>query len=117
MQIKKIKRRRSDTKVQTKEGRLLKFLRESRNLSMRQAAKLISRSEAIINHAENGRLDITASLILKLLDAYGYTYEQWKKMMSNDFSVPQHTLSECIEILKRLSPSKLKTIKNILESF
>lgn len=37
MQIKKIKRRRSDTKVVTKEGRLLKFLRESRSLSMRQA--------------------------------------------------------------------------------
>lgn len=49
MQIKKVKRRRSDTKVVTKEGRLLKFLRESRNLSMRQAGRLIGKSDAIIN--------------------------------------------------------------------
>ena len=117
MQIKRIKRRRSDTKVMTKEGRLLKFLRESRSLSMRQAGRLIGKSDAIINHAENGRLDVTTDLILKLLHAYGYSYEQWQKMMSNEFSVPEHTFSECIEILKRLEPSKLKTIKNILESF
>lgn len=117
MQIKRVKRRRSDTKVPTKEGRLLKFLRESRALSMRQAGRLIGKSDAIINHAENGRLDITPDLILKLINAYGYSFDQWEKMLSSEFSVPQHTLSECIEILKRLEPSKLKTIKNILESF
>lgn len=117
MHIKRVKRRRSDTKVPTKEGRLLKFLRESRTLSMRQAGRLVGKSDAIINHAENGRLDITPDLILKLLSAYGYSFEQWEKMLSSEFSVPQHTLSECIEILKRLEPSKLKTIKNILESF
>jgi len=84
---------------------------------MRQAARLIDKSDAIINHAENGRLDITQQLILNLLEAYGYTFEQWEKMLSNEFSIPSHTLSECIEILKRLEPTKLKTIKNILESF
>jgi hypothetical protein len=47
MKIIKKKKRRSDTKVMTKEGRLLKFLRESRALSMRQAARLIKKSEAV----------------------------------------------------------------------
>lgn len=117
MQIKKVKRRRSDTKVVTKEARLLKFLRESRSLSMRDAARLIGKSDTIINHSENGRIDLTPQLILKLLEVYGYTFEQYQKMLSPEFSIPQHTLSECIEILKRLEPNKLKTIKNILESF
>lgn len=117
MKITKKKKRRSDTKVVTKEGRLLKFLRESRSLSMRNAGRLIGKSDAIINHAENGRLDLTSNLILQLLEVYGYSYEQFEKMLNSEFSVPQHTLSECIEILKRLEPSKLKTIKNILESF
>jgi transcriptional regulator with XRE-family HTH domain len=117
MKITKKKTRRSDTKVLTKEGRLLKFLRESRNLSMRNAGRLIGKSDAIINHSENGRLDLTPNLILKLLETYGYTFEEYQRMLSNDFSVPQHTLSECIEILKRIDPSKLKTIKNILDSF
>lgn len=117
MKIRKKKTRRSDTKFVTKEGRLLKFLRESRNLSMRNAGRLLGKSDAIVNHSENGRLDLTPSLILKFLEIYGYSYEEYQKMLSNDFSVPQHTLSECIEILKRLDPTKLKTIKNILESF
>jgi hypothetical protein len=50
MKIVKKKKRRSDTKVLTKEGRLLKFLRESRNLSMRNAGRLLGKSDAIINH-------------------------------------------------------------------
>lgn len=117
MKIIKKKTRRSDTKVMTKDARTLKFLRESRNLSMRQAGRLIGKSDAIINHAENGRLDLTPQLILKLLGAYGYTYEEFQKMQSDEFSVSEHTLSECIRILQRLSPAKLRTIKNILESF
>lgn len=117
MKITKKKKRRSDTKIVTKEGRLLKFLRESRNLSMRQAGRLIGKSDAIINHAENGRLDLTPQLIFKLLEVYGYTSDQYHKMLNSEYSVPEHTLSECIEILKRLEPTKLKTIKNILESF
>jgi transcriptional regulator with XRE-family HTH domain len=117
MKIVKKKKRRSDTKVLTKEGRLLKFLRESRNLSMRNAGRLLGKSDAIINHAENGRLDLTPTLILSFLEIYGYTYDQYQKMLNSEFSVPEHTLSECIGILKRLDPSKLKTIKNILDSF
>lgn len=117
MKIIRKKIRRSDTKVVTKEGRLLKFLRESRNLSMRNAGRLLGKSDAIINHAENGRLDLTPQLILKFLEIYGYSFEDYRKMLSSEFSVPEHTLSECIGILKRLDPSKLKTIKNILDSF
>jgi transcriptional regulator with XRE-family HTH domain len=117
MKIIKKKKRRSDTKVMTKEGRILKFLRESRNLSMRKAGRLLGKSDAVINHAENGRLDLTPQLILKLLEIYGYTYDQFEIMLKNEFSIPEHTLSECIGILKRLEPSKLKTIKSILETF
>jgi plasmid maintenance system antidote protein VapI len=84
---------------------------------MRNAGRLLGKSEAIINHAENGRLDLTPGLILKLLEIYGYSFEEYPKMLSFEFSVPQHTLYECIGILKRPDPSKLKTIKNILDSF
>ncbi len=73
MKPKKKKYRRSDTKIETQEGRLLAYLRESRNLSMRKAGEMIGYSSATVNHAENGRMDLGHDLILRFLNAYGYT--------------------------------------------
>ena len=93
------------------------FLRESRKISMRRAASIIGVSEAIVNHAENGRVDITPTLITKFVKAYGYEYLQFEQILNGKVDIPEHTLSECIGILKRLTPEKLKTVKTILESF
>ena len=117
MKVKRKKKRRSDHKVMTKEASLLKFLRESRNLSMRNAGAIIGVSSSFVNHAENGRLDLNTTIILKFLKAYGYRLEEFESMKKGNIELPEHTLSECIEILKRLEPSKLKTVKTILESF
>ncbi len=117
VKVLKKKRRRCDLKIVTKEGKILKFLRESRRLSMRQAAKLVNVSVASINHLENGRMDISTKLILQLLDAYIYTYEDFIKMQSPEYSLPQMTLDECITILKRLEPEKLRKVKLFLETF
>ena len=115
--IKKVKNRRSDTKVVTEEGRLLAFLRESRNLSMRKAASLIGVSSSIVNHAENGRMDLTPTVIMKFLKAYGYEFEEFQEMLEGKVQVPEHLRSECIEIIKRIEESKLKTVKAFLMTF
>lgn len=84
---------------------------------MRQAARIIGVSEAIVNHVENGRVDITPTLITKFVKAYGYEFKEFEQMLDGKIDIPEHTLSECIGILKRLTPDKLKTVKTILESF
>lgn len=117
MKPKKKKVRRSDIKIETKEGRLLAYLRESRSLSMRKTAELLNVSSSVINHAENGRMDLSHSLILRFLNAYGYSYEQFEGMLNGDFKIPEHTRSECIEIIKRLEEQKLKTVKAFLATF
>lgn len=111
------KRRRSDRKLVTKEALILKYMRESRHLSMRKAAKRIGVSEAQINHSENGRRDLRPEYILKVVTNLGYSYKDFLDFLNNKKDVPQHTLSECIEILKRLPAEKLKTVRTILESF
>ncbi len=113
----KFKKRRSDTKKMSKEALVLRYLRESRKLSMRRASKLIGVSEAQINHAENGRMDLRPDFILKLVSSYGYAYQDFLAYVMNKKEAPEHSLSECIEILKRLTPDKLKTVKTILQSF
>ena len=116
MKIKK-KSRRSDMKVITKEGRILKFFRETRKLSMRQAARVIGVSEATINHSENGRKDLSPKLILQFLNGYGNSLEEFKALLHGNVELPENTLTECIGILKRLEPTKLKTVRTILQSF
>ena len=117
MEIKKKKNRRSDHKIITKEGKVLKYLRESRKLSMRRAGLLIGTSDAFINHSENGRLDLTPTNIMKLLNAYGYQWEYFQKLVKGEIDLPENDFDECVQILKRLTPEKLKIVKNILSSF
>lgn len=117
MKTKKKKTRRSDTKIVTDEGRMLAYLRESRSLSMRKAANIIGVSSAVVNHVENGRMDITPSLTLKFLKAYGYGLDEFYGMLEGKFHIPEHLRSECIEIIKRIDEQKLKTVKAFLMTF
>jgi len=114
IKIKKKKIRRSDKKIMTKEARLLKFMRESRHLSMRRVAPILGLSEATVNHSENGRRDIDEKLIKRFLKVYGYSYEEFKNMLDGEFEVPEHLRSECVDIINRLADSKLKMVKAIL---
>ncbi len=114
IKIKKKKIRRSDKKIMTKEASLLKFMRESRHLSMRRVAPILGLSEATVNHSENGRRDIDEKLIKRFLKVYGYSYEEFKQMLDGEFEVPEHLRSECVDIINRLADSKLKMVKAIL---
>jgi transcriptional regulator with XRE-family HTH domain len=117
IRIKRKKKRRSDKKVMTKEASLLKFMRESRHLSMRRVAPILGLSEATVNHSENGRRDLDEALIKRFLKVYGYTWEQFQQMLSGEVEVPEHIRSECIDIINRLDDSKLKTVKAFLNTF
>lgn len=114
---KKIKKRRCNRKVVTKEATVLKIMRESRNLSMRRAGVLIGVSDSTISHLEHGRADLNPRIIVKLLGIYGYSYEQFISMSNGKIELPQSIRRECIEIIKRLDEEKLKTVKTILQSF
>lgn len=117
METKKKKTRRSDTKIITKEATVLKYLRESRKLSIRNAAKVIGVSDTKVNHIENGRCDLNPQLTLKFLNGYGYSYEEFMELIQGKKALPANDYAECLEILKRLSKDKLRTVKAILESF
>jgi transcriptional regulator with XRE-family HTH domain len=113
----KKKSRRCDRKVVTKEAEVLKYLRESRKLSMRDAAIIIGKSSGIINHAENGRVDLSPEFIFKLLSVYGVSFAVFSEMCKGELETPQSLRRECLEIIKRLDEGKLKTVKTILQSF
>ncbi len=112
-----IKKRRCNHKVMTKEASVLKFMRESRSLSMRRAGNLLGVSDSTISHLENGRADLRPEIVMKLLQFYGYSYEKFISMSNGKAELPQSIRRECMEIIKRLDEEKLKTVKTILQSF
>lgn len=114
---KRRKKRRSDEKLMTKEASLLKFMRESRHLSMRRVAPILGLSEATVNHSENGRRDLDKNLITRFLKVYGYTWTDFQQMLDGVVEVPEHLRSECIDIINRIDDSKLKTVKAFLNTF
>ena len=114
LKTKKKKNRRTDKKIMTKEASLLKYMRESRHLSMRRVAPIIGCSEATVNHSENGRRDIDEKLIKSFLKVYGYSYEEFKQMLEGEIEVPEHLRSECVDIINRLAENKLKMVKAFL---
>lgn len=117
MKTKKKKERRCDFKVETKEGRLLKYLRESRNLSVRDAGRIMGISNSTVSHTENGRRDVNREIVEKFLEAYGYSYEEYERMFSGEIVLPENIRGECIEMLKRLDSSKLKAVRAFLNTF
>ncbi len=116
-QKRKKKYRRSDTKVMTQEAKVLKFLRESRRLSMRRAGKILGTSDTFVSHCEHGRIDLNPSIITKFLHAYGYDYHHFQKIVLGHIVMPQSLFDECLILLKGMSEDKLKTVKTVLQSF
>lgn len=112
----KEKIRRSNIKKITKECRILKFMRESRGLSMRKAAKIIGTSDATINHLENGRMGLTDRWIFKVISGYGYKYEDFQDYLENRARLPDETLKDCITLLSSFRPEKIIAVYIILKN-
>lgn len=84
---------------------------------MRKAGKIIGVSEATVNHLENGRKDMTGEFVRRFLNAYGYSVDEFNLYVEGRLEIPESILADCLAIIKRLDPAKLKTVKTILQSF
>ena len=113
----KKKNRRSAKQIMTKEARILRFMRESRGLSMRKAGKICGLSATTINHIDNGRKEITDILIFKLIAGYGYSYDDFLDFLEGRNRLPYDLLKDCVCLLNKLSPDKLRAVYGVLKTF
>lgn len=108
--------KRSQEKRITKSNRTLKFLREQAGLSFRAAAKASGMNMAIINHLENGRIQIHQRHLEKLLDAYNATMQTFQMFASGSVALPQDLRAECLEIIRELPSEQIRTAHPVLLS-
>ncbi|PIP96823.1 MAG: hypothetical protein COW00_10540 [Bdellovibrio sp. CG12_big_fil_rev_8_21_14_0_65_39_13] len=108
--------RRSYQKVITKEVRVLRILREMKNLSQDQASSICGYSRPSIGHIENGRITLDQSRIEHIVKSYGYPMSEFDRLMREEI-IRDEILSVAFETMKRLSEEKLKIVSSLLQSF
>lgn len=84
---------------------------------MRKAGKICGLSGTTIKHIDNGRKEITDDLIFKLVAGYGYSYDDFLDFLECRNRLPDDLLKDCIGLLNKLSPEKLRSVYGILNSF
>ena len=105
--------RRSYQKHVTKEVRVLKVLRQMKNLTQDQASAVCGYCRPSIGHIENGRIELTLDRIQHIVSNYGFEMSEFQRLMGEEV-LRDEVLNKAIEKMKNLSEEKLKLVSNLL---
>jgi transcriptional regulator with XRE-family HTH domain len=108
--------KRSAERRITPASRTLRFLREQKKLSFRQASEKSGLNVAIINHLENGRLATHQRHLDRLLPCYGVTQHAYEMFVRGSVALPEDVRRECMEAIKALPISQLGSVLAILRA-
>jgi transcriptional regulator with XRE-family HTH domain len=108
---------RSAIKRITKEATIVRFMRMSRKISMRQAAQMLNLSDSLISHIEQGRQDLPRKRAEAMVSAYGYTWADFELFLAADEIPYADPKDACIQMLDRIPTSKLSMVLTILRGF
>lgn len=107
--------RRSYRRVITKEVRVLKILRQMKNLSQDQASSVCGYSRPSIGHIENGRIELDRHRIEHIVESYGHSIAEFERLMREEI-IRDEILDEAFEKMKYLTEDKLKVVSSLLKS-
>lgn len=108
--------KRSQQKLISNPNKTLKFLRERSLLSMRKVAQITGLSSSIINHLENGRLDIKDHHLERLLPIYGVTHDIYMLFVTGKNALPQDLEADLIRLIKTMTIDEMQTALTVLGS-
>ena len=111
-----MKLKRSQQKRITKEAQIIRHMRISKELSLSEAASKVNISGSAIAHIEQGRMDLSRKRIETLVEAYGYTLNDYLEFLDGK-EVPVNHRDECIHLLGQIDDIKLRAVHAVLTSF
>lgn len=109
--------KRSKIKIITREVRIIRAIREKKKLTVQKAAELIGTNKSTLTSLENGRIDLTAVWIIKILKGYGITELAFKQMIEAKDMIKEEIVLEIDEMLMKLSYDRILAIRQMLISF
>jgi transcriptional regulator with XRE-family HTH domain len=109
--------KRFDTKIITREVKIIRAIREKKKLSVQKAAELVGTNKSTLTALENGRIDLSAVWIKRILKGHGITEHAFKQMIEAKDMVREEIVMEIDEMLMKLNYDRLLVIRQMLVSF
>ncbi len=107
--------RRSYQRIITKEVRVLKILRQMKNLTQDQASAVCGYSRPSIGHIENGRITLDKNRIEHIVESYGYPMSEFDRLMREEI-IRDEILNESFDKIRCLPEDKLKIVSSLLKT-
>jgi len=99
-------------KKETNEPTVLRRMRESSGLTMRQVGGMIGISHVAISQFENRKLDLPAYRVEQLVKAYGFTMEEFGKIMGR--APVLNPKDDCHAMIDRMDDDQLTALRAVL---
>lgn len=109
--------KRSQQKIITRDVKIIRAIREKKKLSLEKAAELIGTNKSTLTALENGRIDLTAAWIKRILKGHGITELTFNQMIEAKNMIREEIVIEIDEMLLKLSYDRLQVIRQMLISF
>jgi len=103
-------------KIISKEARILKSLRKLKSLTRVEAAKLCGLSRSVIDHWENGRVNLPQTRIKTIIESWGCTMNDFDYLLSQPI-LRDETVEKCQTKLEKLSIEQLMAVSALLNTF
>ena len=111
------KPKRSQQKIITPTSKIIRYMRMSRCISMREAGRLNGISDSSIAHFETGRMNISAKRVRQLVECYGYKMEEFDEYVAGKPLPVLSIKDECFCLIDRLDETKLRAVHALLVGF
>ena len=107
---------RSSQRRITQEAIVLRYMRNSKKISPNQAGRLVGITGSAIAHIEGGRIEVSRARIETMVQAYGYTHEEYLEFFDGR-EMPINLRDECTGIIGQLDETKLRAVNAVLVNF
>ena len=99
-------------------GKILKTIREAKNLSQKELAGLLNMNQAQYSRIESGRTDPAFTVVVKIAKALGVTMVELFQAddIFKDVNSYDKTLMEKLRLIENLDDTEKKSIYNIIDS-
>lgn len=91
-------------------------MRESSELTMRQVGAMVGVSHVTISQFENGKLDLPDYRIEQLVKSYGYSMDEFNKIMGKAAPVVSPK-DDCFAMLDRLTEEQTAIMRAVMAQF
>ncbi len=101
------------------EAKILKFFRLNAKptpLSIKALAQTIKVDPSYITHIEKGKFKIIETRILQIVEACGYTMEEFLTYKNLEIELPEDHLNDSLSMLKNLCEDKMTTAYTMLSA-